>query len=325
MKKERVLIFRFSAMGDVAMTAPVLRELANQNPEIELIIVSRKLFEPFFQEIPNAKFIGLNLEDYKGILGLWKLSQELKHYQPTVIADLHNVLRTKILRFFLSFSTRKIKVLDKGRKEKKALTRKENKIFKPLQPMAERYADVFRQLDLPLQLSHEYPKGKSKQKKHIGIAPFANYAEKMLPLEKTKNIAQNLAERGFQVYLFGGGKTEKIELENWEKLNENIHSVAGKYSLKEELNFISQLQLMISMDSANMHLASLVGTRVISIWGATHPFAGFLGYGQKEEDVVQLKLNCRPCSVFGNKACYKKTLQCMQDININNILNKITE
>ena len=104
----------------------------------------------------------------------------------------------------------------------------------------------------------------------------------------------------------------------------NTVNTMGKLNLERELMLISYLDVMLSMDSANMHLASLMGTRCVSIWGSTHPFAGFLGYGQSENDVVQIKdLTCRPCSVFGDKECYRGDWACLEEINIQQIINKI--
>lgn len=77
------------------------------------------------------------------------------------------------------------------------------------------------------------------------------------------------------------------------------------HGLREELILMSNLDVMVSMDSANMHLASLTGTPVVSVWGATHPYAGFLGCNQKEENAVQVSMPCRPCSIFGNKPCQR--------------------
>ncbi len=82
------------------------------------------------------------------------------------------------------------------------------------------------------------------------------------------------------------------------------------------------LRVMLTMDSGNMHLASLVGTRVVSIWGATHPFAGFLGFGQSEDDCIQRDLPCRPCSIYGNKACKFGDYRCM-DIAPEEIVGKL--
>ncbi|MDR3272683.1 MAG: glycosyltransferase family 9 protein [Flavobacteriaceae bacterium] len=324
--KERILVFRFSAMGDAAMTVPVLREFAEQNPDVQLIIVSNQQFEPFFRQIPHSKFVGVDFSKYKGFVGLKILSIRLLKYKPTMVADLHNVIRTKILRFFLKLHIKKMAVLDKGRAEKKVLTRLNGKIRKPLRPMTERYADVFRNLSFGLELSHERHSVENKKIEGIGIAPFATYKEKTYPAERMRSLCLTLAKEGYPVYLFGGGEQETHLLKKWDILHPNIHSLAGIISFEEQIEFIASLPLMISMDSANMHIASLVGTRVVSVWGATHPFAGFLGYGQSLDDVVQAEnLNCRPCSVFGNKPCFRKDWACMQEIPESRILNAISQ
>ncbi len=316
---KKILAYRFSAFGDVAMIAPVLKEFLAQNPDTEIVFVSRKNFADLFDGVERLTFRGVNLDDYKGFFGLRKLALELKkEFQPNYVADLHNVLRSKILTFFF----KKTATLDKGRTEKKQLTRKENKIKKTLKQTTERYAGVFRKLGFTLELSHHLPKN-SIQKSGIGFAPFAQHEGKMLPIDKALELVKFLSQKN-QVYLFGGGKKEVEILSKWEQELENVTSLAGKLSLKEELQKIAELELMISMDSANMHLASLVGTRVVSVWGATHYFAGFLGYGQSEKDIVEIAdLECRPCSVFGNKPCYRGDYACLNQIEISEILKKI--
>ena len=301
------------------MIVPVLKEFLAQNPDTEIVFVSRKNFADLFDGVEQLTFRGVNLDDYKGFFGLRKLALELKkEFQPDFVADLHNVLRTKILSFFF----KKTATLDKGRTEKKQLTRKENKIKKPLKPTTERYADVFRKLGFPLKLSHQLL-ANSQQKSGIGFAPFAQHEGKMLPIEKSLDLVKVLSQKN-QVYLFGGGKKEVEVLSKWEQELENVTSLAGKLSLKEELQKMAELETMISMDSANMHLASLVGTRVVSVWGATHYFAGFLGYGQSENDIVEIKnLECRPCSVFRDKPCYRRDYACLNQIEISEILKKI--
>ena len=320
---KKILAYRFSAFGDVAMIVPVLKEFLAQNPDTEIVFVSRKNFADLFDGVERLTFRGVNLDDYKGVFGLRKLTKELnKEYNPKYVADLHDVLRSKILTILFKLRRKKTATLDKGRTEKKQLTRKENKIKKPLKPTTERYADVFRKLGFTLKLSHQlFPK--SQQKSGIGFAPFAQHEGKMLPIEKSLELVKVLSQKN-QVYLFGGGKKEVDVLSKWEQELENVTSLAGKLSLKEELKKIAELEVMISMDSANMHLASLVGTRVVSVWGATHYFAGFLGYGQSENDIVEIKnLECRPCSVFGNKPCYRGDYACLNQIEISEILKKI--
>lgn len=319
----KILAYRFSAFGDVAMIVPVLKEFLVQNPNAEIVFVSRKNFTDLFEGISRLSFKGIDLENYKGVWGLKKLAEELNaEIKPELVADLHSVHRSKILNFFFGLYGKKTASIDKGRKEKKRLTQKENKIKKSLKNTAERYADVFRKLGFSLKLSHQLPDNNA-QKSGIGFAPFAQHASKMLPLEKSLSLLKTLAQK-HQVFLFGGGKHEVEILDTWEKEVENVTSYAGKLSLKEELQKISQLEVMISMDSANMHLASLVGTRCVSVWGGTHHFAGFLGYGQSEKDIVEITdLECRPCSVFGNKECFRGDYACLTQMDISKIIEKI--
>jgi len=332
-----LLVFRFSAMGDVAMSASVLKEFSKQHPDLKIIIVSRALFKPFFEDIENLQFHNLEPDTkHKGLKGLYTLYQELKTYKPIAVADLHNNLRSNVLsfyfRFFKSLPTAKI---DKGRSEKKALTRKENKVLKPLKSTPERYADVFRKLGFKFKLSHQLKRNRKtvpiSQQHHfqsnndliIGISPFAKHKEKVYPLEKMELVIQELSKIGYKIFIFGGGPEEAAVAETWEEQYKEVHSLIGKLTLSEELQVISNLNLMVGMDSAGMHMASLMGVSVISVWGATHPFAGFMGYGQLEEDCVQIDLYCRPCSVFGNKPCYRGDHACMHGIDSGMIVERI--
>ncbi|WP_228422429.1 glycosyltransferase family 9 protein [Chryseobacterium aurantiacum] len=319
----RILAYRFSAFGDVAMTVPVFREFLEQNPDVEIIMVSRKNFEALFAGIPNVTFKGINLDDYKGLFGLRKLSNELlKEFKPDCVANLHDVIRTKILDRIYRRKGLKVFKINKGKEEKEHLTDVWNLDKVQLKKTVERYADVFREMGFKVELSQKlrpFPGHKSG----IGFAPFAQHKGKMLPLEKSFELVRILAQK-HTVYFFGGGKKETETLEEWERQIPNTKSLSGRLSLTEELNKIAELEVMISMDSANMHLASLVGTRCISIWGATHPYAGFLGFGQSEDDVIQVKdLSCRPCSVFGDKECYRGDWACLEEFNIQKVIQAV--
>lgn len=319
----KILAYRFSAFGDVAMTVPVLTEFLEQNPGVEIVMVSRENFKDLFEGIPNLIFKGVDIDVYSGFFGIRKLAKELtKDFKPDYIADLHDVIRTKILSRVFKMRGYKVFIINKGKEEKEHLTNIRNLEKKPLKRNTERYADVFREMGFPVKLSYQY-RAVSTEKSGIGFAPFAQHQGKMLPLEKSFELAKILSKK-HKVYFFGGGKSEIEILESWVKQIPNTENFAGKLSIKEELKKISEVETMISMDSANMHLASLVGTRCVSVWGSTHPFAGFLGYGQNENDAVQIKdLTCRPCSVFGDKACYRGDWACLEEIDIQKINEKI--
>jgi ADP-heptose:LPS heptosyltransferase len=334
----KILVIRLSAMGDVAMTVPALQSFISKYPNIKLSVLSQKSFGPFFNS-SKVHFIGIELRYYEGLRGLYTLFKILKKERFDLVLDLHDVLRSNVLRLFFRFFGRvKVFVVDKGRKDKRALTRKKNKILRPLKTTAERYADVFKTAGFEINLGFEKlyaadfeildkVKAILPNEKHsiaIGIAPFAAHQGKIYPLEKMAEVLDYLSIKGFNLFLFGGGN-EKLQLQEWESKFPHCISVAGKFTLKEELQLISKLDLMISMDSANMHLASLVGTTVVSIWGATHPYAGFTGWGQSPDNIVQIDKPCRPCSVYGNKKCYRTDCPyaCMKEISPSKIIEKV--
>lgn len=323
-----ILVTRFSAVGDIAMTIPLLYSLARTYPHDKFIFVSRERFGQFFIDKPkNLLFIGINLDNYKGLTGLYKLYRELNEHKPDFVADLHDVLRTKILRsYFLLFSGAKVANIIKGRSEKKRLTRSNNKIQEQLKSTFERYREVFTRLGFPFTPSFtslfnggkgditEFnniipPKGNNKW---VGIAPFAAHQGKIYPLDKMAKVVAILSqEPGVEIFCFGNGPKEEAVVNEWCEKHEHVHSFLGRTNFNGELRLISHLDTMICMDSANMHMASLAGTPAISIWGATSPLAGFLGWNQREEDCIQLPLPCRPCSIFGNKPCMHGDFRCM--------------
>ena len=309
---------RLSAMGDVAMTIPVLRAFVQQYPTVQLTVISRPFFKPFFNGIPNISFFAFDeKERHKGVAGLLRLFQGLKKLNIDAFADLHNVLRSQVIRNLFALSGKKVAAVDKGRKEKKELTRAENKVFKQLPTMFERHAKVFEELGFPLDLSKPiFPKKVVLDKeisqiigdnhyKLIGIAPFAQYDSKVYPLDLMQEVVKQLAANSsYTILLFGGGKKEVAVLESLSKGKENVINMAGKIKFQQELQLISNLDVMLSMDSGNAHIAAMLGVKVVTLWGATHPFAGFLPFNQPLENALvsnREKYPLLPTSVYGNK------------------------
>lgn len=316
--KKHLLVIRMSAMGDVAMTAPVLSALSHQYPDVKVTLLTRAFFKPIFNQLPNVSVYTIDVKGkHKGVLGLWKLYKELKNLQIDAVADLHNVLRSNILKQFFKLGGYAFEQIDKGRGEKKALTAKKNKIYKPLKTTHQRYADVFNLLGFSLDLSEtlvlerrqlsDKIKNVSNINKKIviGIAPFAAFEGKMYPLNLMEQVVSDLnkAEK-YQILLFGGGKIEQQQLEIWESQYSDAISIVGKVLFTEELDLISNLDLMLAMDSGNAHLAALYGVPTITLWGVTHPHAGFYPFGQDIENALVAnrdKFPLIPTSIYGNK------------------------
>ena len=331
---KKLLVIRFSALGDIAMTVPVLHDLAVQYPELDITMLSREMARPLFERMPgNVHFIAADLKGrHKGLLGLCRLWRDAHLSDFDYIADFHDVLRTWWLRTEGCLRRKKVAKIDKGRKGKKALTRQKNKVFVQQATSFERYAKVLEQLGFPIKpqfvklyYSAFCETQKADNETWVGIAPFAKHPAKVYPLEKMEQVIKTLSEReNTRVFLFGGGAEESQQIESLCSKYNNVQPAKSQQGLRGELALMGQLDVMLSMDSANMHLASLVGTRVVSIWGGTHPFAGFLGWNQKAEDCIQLDLPCRPCSVYGNKACSRGDYACMNGITPEQIIGKLS-
>lgn len=335
--KQRILVMRFSALGDVVMTVPVVKSFLSANPRVEIIMLSDQRMADVYKGIDRLVFVGADLKNkHKGLKGIYRLFQQLKkNYQFNQVADLHGVIRSHILRFLFRLNKKTTAVIDKGRFEKFALVRKENKIYRPLKHSTERYLEVFRQLgykdvgkidigsngisnsnqDVPL----------TNKKINIGFAPFAKHLPKMYPLDNFLEVIRYFDQEKYALFFFGGGPVEMAFIKEWEGKFKNAIAFDHQMGLQDELLLMAKMQVMVTMDSANMHLASWARVPVVSIWGPTHPHAGFYGLGQDPQHAVQVSLACRPCSVFGNKECWRGDHACMHQIEPQTIIEKILQ
>lgn len=325
------------------MTVPVVYALAKEYPNLRVTMLSQPFARPLFENLaPNVSFMEADIKkEYKGITGLNALYRRLAAKQFTAIADLHNVLRSSYLRMRFNLSQNKVAHLDKHRSLRKHLTAAKNKVMEPIPTSFDNYKDVFAKLGYPIksidfksvfpskgplrQLPAEIGEKKDFQQ-WIGIAPFAAHEGKAYPLDEMEKVVDGILKRhpSARVFLFGGGRHETELLKGVACRHKYCTVVPGLlHGLREELILMSNLDVMVSMDSANMHLASLTGTPVVSVWGATHPYAGFMGWNQKEENAVQVPLPCRPCSIFGNKPCQRGDYACLRQIEPLTIVQKI--
>lgn len=338
-KPKHILVIRLSAMGDVAMTVPVLRALIEQHSELKLTVVSRPFFKPFFDGIPNVNFFAVDLKKrHKGFLGLLRLFSDLKKLGIDVVADLHNVIRSKVIRNLFALSGKKVAFTDKGRADKKALTSLTNKVFKPVKPMVERHVETFKKLGFSIDLTIPQFPAKAilsddilkitgnKNQNWVGIAPFAQYKGKVYPLDLMQKVIDELAlSSTIKIFLFGGGNEEIEKLNQLQNNHSNVVVIAGKIKFKHELDLISNLDVMLSMDSGNAHIAAMLDVRVITLWGATHPFAGFSPFNQPLENCLvsdREKFPLLPTSIYGNKKV-EGYEEAMRTISVESIVKKI--
>lgn len=342
-----VLLARFSAFGDVAMTIPVVYSACRCYPDVHFVMVTRPAMTGMFVEAPdNLTVIGADIHDrYRGVRGISRLVQELcARWRFDAFIDLHDVLRTRLMGLLCRLRGIPVKRLNKGRARKRALTRRRNKVMLPLISQRARYREAFFKAGLPLTdrfdglfggrgkadpgLFARITPPKRRGERWVGIAPFAAHAGKIYPIDRMERVVEALAARpDTHIFLFGGAGDEAETLNGWAaKHPQTVTCLAGKkYGFGAELALLNHIDVMVSMDSANMHLASIAGAPTVSVWGATHPYCGFKGWRQADTDMVQLPMTCRPCSVFGQKPCYRGDYLCLRAIKPETILAKVTE
>ena len=345
MKHEHILIIRFSAMGDVAMVVPVVYSLATQYPDLRITVLSRSFARPFFDDLaPNVDFMEADLKgEYHGVKGLNALYRRLTAKQFTKIADLHSVLRSEYLRMRFTMGHYRVEHINKHRRQRRALVSYNNKERKQLPTPFENYAEVLAKLGYPVRLEFRSifpPEGgnlnmlpaiigsKKNFQKWIGIAPTAAHPGKCYPAPLMRQVVEQLIVKYPQarIFLFGRGRMEDQLFSQWcSEMPQCVYVSQHLEHMHQELILMSHLDVMLSMDSANMHLASLTATPVVSVWGATHPYAGFVGWNQPQENIIQADLDCRPCSIYGKRPCRRGDLACMNMIRPEQIVERIEQ
>lgn len=328
----RYLIIRFATLGNVAMTVPVVASLSRLYPDDQFIVAGKKDLGAMFASMPNVRFYEVdNHLDWQGVWALWR---DLKDQVDRVI-DLQDVRRTRVLDLLMRLSGKRVTRVHYGRFRKQLITQM-GWFKKPLPTEFDRYRDAFRRAGLETDTEFEAlpvntkaaanikKRFGKKEGRWIGLAPFAKSKSNMLPYRVTKDVIERLTtDDQTTVYLFGAGIIECEMLRQWATVFPRTVSVAGQLKLEEELELMRSLDVMICMDSANQHLSSLVGLRAISIWCATHPMIGFMGWKQRPEDIIQRQdLSCRPCTCHGTNHCRYGNYACRQ-INTETIIQSI--
>lgn len=349
MALKKILVLRFSAMGDMVLLVPVIRSLVATHADIEVTVVTRPKFASFFTDMDRVVPFPADVDyTYSGIFGMRELfGKLLRKGSYDVVVDVHDHIRTILLRNLFKIFGTPVVVYDKGRPEKRGFTRKENKRLKPLIHTVERYRLAFEKAGLPIVLQSSFPQitikqstreqlsdwlhanSLSKNEKWIGIAPFAKHASKIWPVENYSAVIDLWIKKGpVRFFLFGGEKDVKFFESLKERFPEHVVIAAGHLKLKLELELISMLDLMLCVDSSNMHLAAMMGIPLLSIWGGTHPDVGFGPYGKGSESILQVGvdvLSCRPCSVYGKEKCYRGDFACLNYIKPEVVVSRMEQ
>lgn len=326
-----LLVIRTSAMGDVAMLPHALRALMAAYPDLRVTVATRAMFRPFFEGL-DVGFLDVDTQGaHRSLMGMWRLAAEARRLGVDAVADVHDVLRSKTFRLLMRLHGVPEASIYKGRAEKREFIRCGGRAMEPLRHTVLRYCDVFRKLgfvlDDPAPAVHRErpnPFGE-KHGVWVGFAPFSAHRGKTYPDGQSRELVRMLSERYDRVFIHGGGGGEQVFAEEMERAYPNVTALYGKVRFAGEMDLIANLDCVVSMDSLVMHLASLVATPVVSVWGATHPGLGFLGYGVSQEGILQADMACRPCSVFGNKPCRYGDYRCLKAVTPEMVAERVAK
>lgn len=339
-----LVVLRFSAMGDVAMTMPVIRSVLIARPEVSITLITRPRFAELYQNIllDNQQRSRLHILPAdvdgadSGLSGLWRLTRKIRSLKPDHVLDLHDHLRTRILRTLMKWSGIPVTVFEKGRREKKAATgRKRVNHRSPLKTTMQRYMDAFAAAGYPFSiLPATHVRGAVVQQqensavKTIGIAPFAAHPTKEWPMERFSRMIGLFAGDPTIRFVLFGGKSDREKGLALEALHPSLTCAAGSMTLSEELALMQTLSVMVCVDSSNMHLAGLCGIPTISIWGGTHTITGFGPEKNPKNRIVEIPLedlSCRPCSVYGRSTCLRGDMACLTGITPEAVAREVRE
>lgn len=320
---QRILVIRFSSIGDIVLCSPVLRVLRNKFPKADIRFVTKAQYAELMEPNPNMNGVFL-LKD-----GLKPLVEELKAFRPELIIDLHHNLRTRILRALIGgkwLSFQKLNV-EKWLKVNLKVDRL------PDVHIVERYIDTLKSLGIENDgkgLDFFFPKEFMApvlpfKEHYIALVIGAKLATKQLPLPKLLELCNGLKH---PIVLIGGKEDVAVAKELCKQSTAQIHTACGTHSLAESAWLLKQAAVVITHDTGMMHIAATFNKNIISVWGNTIPDFGMYPYLPEggHSYISEVKgLSCRPCSKIGYDRCPKGHFNCMNEQNIDSIIIRTNE
>ena len=312
----KILIIRFSSIGDIVLTTPVIRNLKKQGEDFEIHYLTKKQYASILENNPYID--KLHLLDKSISVIKSELRNEHFHY----VVDLHKNLRTMRIKNGLRAITFEFNKINWAKWL--IVNLKINKL--PDIHIVDRYMETIKffidkndnkGLDYFIPETDEvdisgFPDNFKKE--YIAFAIGAQHSTKRLPKEKIISICKKISQ---PIAILGDNNDFAVAEEIKNSIGDNILNTCGKYNLNQSASIVRQAKLLITHDTGLMHIAAALKKKIISVWGNTIPEFGMYPYFAGEgSEIIEVKdLKCRPCSKIGYKKCPKKHFKCMNDIN----------
>ena len=317
-----VLAVRFSSIGDILLTTPLLRAIRHSHPGARVTVLTKREYVPLLSHNPHVNLV-LGLAPNRSLLSL---AAELRADRYTHLLDLHDNLRSRALRLLVPGRWR---TYPKHRLARAWLIRAKRNRYRDRRPVAERYFSAAR--DLGVHPDRSPPDfflgaeageqvadwlrtvGLEKESNIVALAPGAAHATKRWPLEHWQVLLARNLESGAAVVIVGGPGDADLGATLIKELNGRVATAAGVFGLQGTGALLQRARVLISGDTGVMHMATAVGTPVVSLFGPTVEAFGFFPY-TRQASVLELPLPCRPCTAQGSSRCPLGHHRCMIDI-----------
>lgn len=317
-----ILLVRFSAMGDIILTTPLIRAIRARHPGATLTYVTKSLYEPLLARSPHLNEVigwepGLPLADLAARLAGRNFTHRL---------DLHRSLRSRLLRLRLGGRWTSY---PKHRIARGVLIRTKRDVYRDRRHVVERFFDAARDLDVTpdarpaecfVSAGSVEAAGRFLAERDIGtsrqliaLAPGSAHATKRWPLHHWVDLAHRLAGLGNDLVLVGGSGEAEVAARIAETAGVRAALATGSFDLEGTAALLKRCRALIAGDTGVMHLATAVGTPLVALIGPTVRQFGYFPY-QAKAVVLEKDLPCRPCSAYGSKACPLSHHRCMQDL-----------
>lgn len=313
----KILIVRFSSIGDIVLTTPVIQALKESGESREIHFLTKKNFRSILEDNPHVDKLILIEKSID------EVTAKLKQENYDLIVDLHNNLRTKSLKSKLRIPSRTFQKLNIAKWL--LVNFKINRL--PDLHIVDRYLETVKDLIEKKPKKGEFYISKENQidpteligvpkRSYITVAVGAKFATKQIPTQKLKEILDNA---GLPVVLLGGAEDKIKGEEIVESISGDVYNLCGKLNLQQSASVVAQSKVLLTSDTGLMHIAACYNVPIVSVWGNTVPELGMYPYrpaSKESYSIHEVKdLRCRPCSKIGFESCPKKHFNCMMKQN----------
>lgn len=338
----KTLVIRFSSIGDIVLSTPLLRVLRSRFPQSQIDYVTRTEYADLVRFNPNLN-VTHGFDVAAGFAGLRELKKKLRQERYDLVLDLHNSIRSRYLRSMLGVGS--IVVVDKRIKERTLLVKFKKNVYKSMVPVADRYVETVHELgirtdgmgpelhipdEILFGISGKMGKLRLDRFEHIvGLCPFARHATKEWPAERFIEFGMRTAKEPNDALMIFGGTLDRERAKGIVRSlsgavgAERVFDLTGELSLLESAAAMQYCDVIVSNDSGMMHLASAMEKKIVAIFGSTVEEFGF--FPQTENSVVLERkgLYCRPCSHIGLQHCPEGHFRCMNEISVEDVRNAV--